>query len=328
MTRPRSGGAAFYGAVAAVLGIVAALAVAAVWRPVRHSPPSRPTGIAIAPRTGAAAGVAASAGARGAKPGGGGSGGTNATGVNWPGVVASGGPPAVAGGGAWAPRAGLSWQIQLIGAVTAAASFTVYDLDPFTTPAQTVAGLRAAGRHVMCHVDIGAADLTLPDSARLTGAVLGASAGRHARWLDIRQWATIAPVLADRLQLCADKGFDAVDADNGFGYAHSTGFDLTVAAQMNYDREVVALARRLRLAVGVRTTPALAATIEPVVNFAIAVNCFAEATCPSYFGYIDRDKAVFDVETIGHATICPRAHVYGFAAIRKHPALDAASTPC
>ena len=43
------------------------------------------------------------------------------------------------------------------------------------------------------------------------------------RWLDVRQIERLAPILTDRLELCRDKGFDAVEPDNLDGYDNETG---------------------------------------------------------------------------------------------------------
>ncbi len=248
--------------------------------------------------------------------------------------------------GDWAPGPTLTWQIQLTGTFDDTVSASVYDLDPYATPAQTIDDLRAHDTHVMCHVDIGVADPTLPDAARLTGPILGASATSRASdryrpagsptagtaatagwWLDIREWSRIEPVLADRLKLCVDKGFDGVDADGGYGYVNTTGFALTPSVQVAYDKRVVALAHRLGLAIGVRSTPSLAGALERYVDFAVASGCFEAGACLPYFDYVRQGKAVFVVETAG-VPFCALAHAYGFAAIRKTPSLNATVAFC
>lgn len=77
----------------------------------------------------------------------------------------------------------------------------------------------------------------------------------------------------DRLDLCRAKGFQAVDADFGDGYAHPTGFRLTETDQLTFDRRVTALAHEAGLAVGIRTTALVAARLEPSVDFAVTADC-------------------------------------------------------
>ncbi len=240
--------------------------------------------------------------------------------------VASG--QASAGDRNWEPRAGLRWQIQLTGDFRTNATANVYDLDAYRTAEQTVTELHALGRQTMCHLDVGVSDLTVPDAGRLRGPVLGTTAGPGLRWLDIRRWADIGPVLADRVALCHGKGFDAVDADYGYGYAAETGFPLTASDQVAYDRKVADLVHSLGMAVTVRTPPALAAQIEPLVDFTVVNDCFRSASCHDYFVYIDANKAVFDVETDPGPSFCSLARAYGFTAIRKNDSLDAYVQSC
>ncbi len=234
----------------------------------------------------------------------------------------------------WAPRAGLRWQVQLTGALMDNLGANVYDLDPYATATQTVADLRAHGNKTMCHLDVGVADAALPDAPRLSGRLLGApvmdpDGSVRGWWLDIRRWDRIAPVLSDRLDLCRAKGFQAVDADFGDGYAHATGFRLTETDQLTYDRRVAALAHDAGLAVGVRTTPPVAASLEPSVDFAVASDCFGVGNCASLLSYIAAGKAAFDVERSASGDVCPLARSYGIIASLLPAPMDAAtSQPC
>jgi hypothetical protein len=48
------------------------------------------------------------------------------------------------------------------------------------------------------------------------------------------------PILAARIDACRAKGFDAVEADNVDGFANSSGFALTAADQLAYNRTIAA----------------------------------------------------------------------------------------
>lgn len=231
------------------------------------------------------------------------------------------------GSGKWAPGPGLRWQIQLTGPVVDLGA-TVYDLDPYTTAMETVTDLHLDGALVMCHLDVGEADGTLPDAARLTGPVLAGPAGPGGRWLDIRRWDLIAPVLTDRLALCRTKGFDAVDADHADGYARPTGLPLTRADQQEYDVRVAGLARAAGLAVGERTGPALAAALLPYLDFAVVTGCDSASDCAAWVGYVQHGKAVFDLETTANVGVCARARAYGFTTTLQSPDLGIEVLPC
>jgi len=237
-------------------------------------------------------------------------------------------PMTPAGDPHWAPRQNLSWQIQLTGVVDPSTKANVFDLDPYATPAEIVGDLDAQGRRTVCHLDVGVADTRLPDQARLSGTVLGSPAGAGRYWLDIRRWDVIEPVLADRFALCKSKKFQAVDADMGYGYAVNSGFDLTPDDQITYDEKVATLAHRTGLAVAVRTNADIAARVEPFNDFSVVDGCFTGPECARYFVYVDRDKAVFDVETAAGTAFCGLARAYGFVAIRKRTTLDAFVEHC
>jgi hypothetical protein len=215
------------------------------------------------------------------------------------------------------PAAGQHWQIQLTGEFDDSVAANVYDLDPYTTDQATVTDITADGGRAICHLDAGAADMTLPDAASVPAAVLGATDGAGRRWLDIRDWDALRPVLSARLELCRVKGFQGVDADQTYGYANESGFDLTSDDQVTYDLRVADLAHSYGLAVGVRTVPSMARRIEPFVDFTVVDGCFTTPDCADYFAFIEADKAVYDVETGASAAFCTLARVYGFAAIRK-----------
>ena len=217
----------------------------------------------------------------------------------------------------FSPSARTHWQIQLSGAFDASIAANIYDLDPYTTDQETITDLNAQGRQAICHLDVGVSDNALPDSGRLAADTLGAKDGDGGRWLDIRRWSEISPVLSDRFELCRAKGFQAIDADEAYGYARVTGFDLTSADQLTFDRKVAALGHSFGLAVGVRTTPEMAIKVEPFSDFAVVADCFDSPRCGNYFAFVQANKAVFDVETRATTAFCPRARYFGFAAISK-----------
>ena len=67
-------------------------------------------------------------------------------------------------------------------------------------------------------------------------SVLGKSNGWPGeRWLDIRDLATLGPIMQARLDRCARKGFDAVEFDNVDGYQNRTGFPLSGKDQLRYN---------------------------------------------------------------------------------------------
>jgi hypothetical protein len=171
-------------------------------------------------------------------------------------------------------------------------------------------------------------DLSLPDAGRIPSRALGETAGSGRRWLDIRDWETLEPVLADRMRLCVRKGFDAVDADATFGYASRSGFDLTDDDQVTFNRNVAELAHGLGLKVGIRSSAAMAWQVEPRTDFAVTGNCFSAPDCAAFSVFVRAGKAVFDIETTSVGDFCPLARAYGYAATRSPAQLDGLADPC
>jgi hypothetical protein len=232
--------------------------------------------------------------------------------------------------GPWRPEPVRSWQWQLTGELDLTVDAEVYELDAFTTAAADVERLHAAGRRVICYVNAGAYEDFRPDAARFPASVLGRSNGWSGeRWLDIRQWSALEPVLADRIGLCQRKGFDAVEADNVDGYANRSGFPLTADDQLVFNRRVAALAHANGLAVGLKNDLDQAVALEPDFDFAVSEECFRYAECERLVAFTSAGKPVFHVEyDLGPAEFCERSRTFGFASMRKRPELTAWRDPC
>ena len=180
----------------------------------------------------------------------------SATPVGASGPVASGPPRGSAEPAArWQPRPGLTWQWQLSGPLDLSVQADVYDLDyqhHHGRAGRRAAQSRAAGHLLRQRRCLG--ETSRPDAGAFAGAVLGKplDGWPDERWLDIRRWDLIEPLLTARVRECRDKGFDAVEPDNVDGYANDTGFPLTAADQLTFNRRVAELAHRHGLAVGLK----------------------------------------------------------------------------
>ena len=78
-----------------------------------------------------------------------------------------------------------------------------------------------------------------PTSAGSTSAQIGA----------------LAPILRKRFDLCARKGFDAVEPDNIAGYENKTGFPLSGADQLRFNRWVAREVHRRGMSVALKNDP-------------------------------------------------------------------------
>ncbi|MFD4999888.1 endo alpha-1,4 polygalactosaminidase [Streptomyces buecherae] len=224
----------------------------------------------------------------------------------------------------WQPRPGTGWQWQLNGRVDTSFDVPVYDIDGFENSAKTVAGLHADGRKVICYINAGAWEDWRPDADAFPEAVRGKGNGWEGeRWLDIRQRDTLLPLMAKRMDMCVEKGFDAVEPDLMDGYRNRTGFPLTAADQLAYNRGLSKLAHERGLAVGLKND--LDQIPELVDDFEFAVNeeCAEFGECAKLTPFIKANKAVFHVEyTLPTDKFCRTAKDLGLSSMRKRLDLD------
>ncbi len=168
--------------------------------------------------------------------------------------------PAPTGGRPPAPT--FYWQLQ--GKVRTTVPAAVYDVDGFETGAEEVAALHAHGKHVVCYIDVGTAENFRPDYHEFPNSVLGRSNGWPGeRWLDIRQLSVLEPIMAARLRMCEEKGFDALEPDNIEAFSNKSGFPITAAEQLTYNEWVAEEAHSLGLAVLQKNDGEQAAELEP-----------------------------------------------------------------
>ena len=237
-------------------------------------------------------------------------------------------PPAK---GWWRPGRGVSWQWQLSGSLDLSVNVQVYDVDLFTTSAAQIQALHARGRKVICYLNACAYEPYRPDSATVPKTVLGKTMDGwpDERWLDVRRLDLLEPIMAARLDLCRAKGFDGVEPDNVEGYANESGFPLTAADQLRYNRWLAGLAHARGLAIGLKNDLDQAAALQPSFDFAVNEECMQYGECPVLSVFITANKPVLHVEyDLAPGAFCSTARKLGFSSMRKSLDLGAARTPC
>jgi hypothetical protein len=233
----------------------------------------------------------------------------------------------------WRPKlvAVQTWQWQLSGKLDLSVAASTYDVDAVETTAAQVAALHAKGRKVICYVNAGAYENWRPDKTRFPAAVLGRPLDGWAgeRWLDIRRWDVLQPIMKARFEVCRKKGFDGVEPDNVDAYANRSGFPLTAADQLSYNRRIAALAHSLGLAVGLKNDVEQAAALAPSFDFAVNEECAAYRECGLLKVFIKAGKPVYHVEyELGTKGFCATTKSLGFTSMRKNWDLDAWRQTC
>jgi endo-alpha-1,4-polygalactosaminidase (GH114 family) len=234
----------------------------------------------------------------------------------------------------WQPEQGLRWQVQYTDEIDFSVEAEVFDLDLFETTAAQIADLHARGAKAVCYLNAGAWEDWRPDREDVPAEVIGADyAGWPGeRWLDIRQIDALAPILHARLDLCAAKGFDGVTPDNLDGYTNVTGFPLTAADQLAFNRWLAEEAHQRGLGIGLKNDPEQAEALMTSFDWAITESCFAEGWCDQLAPFLSAGKPVLAIEYTDVAQqtddFCPAAASLGMDAILKHRTLDAWMEEC
>jgi hypothetical protein len=160
----------------------------------------------------------------------------------------------------------------------------VYDIDGFVNSAATVAALHAMGKKVICYMDAGAYETYRPDvaafralSPRIWGAADAGWAGSY--WLDIRRISDLEPIMKARFQICKDKGFDAIEPDEITGWSNPSGFPLTYADQIAYNRAVAGWAHAIGMSIGLKGDLEQAHDLVDTFDWTLNEQCYEYSEC-------------------------------------------------
>ncbi|AVZ76613.1 endo alpha-1,4 polygalactosaminidase [Streptomyces lunaelactis] len=230
----------------------------------------------------------------------------------------------------WLPRPGTAWQWQLDGRIDDRVDVPVYDIDGFENDAATVRRLHRSGRKVICYINAGAWESFRPDHRKFPAAVLGGENGwAGERWLDIRRLDILRPLMAKRIDICRARGFDAVEPDLLDAYLNETGFPLTAAHQLAYNRMIARLAHDRGLSVGLKNDLPQVPQLVGDFDFAVNEECAQYGDCAALTPFVEAGKAVFHVEyALPVDTFCKRARQLGFSSMRKKLDLGVWRQPC
>jgi hypothetical protein len=231
------------------------------------------------------------------------------------------GAPAGASAAVWHPAPTTSpWQWQLQGKIDTSVPASVYDVDGFETPKSTVTALHRQGRKAICYLDVGSWEDYRPDAGQFPKSVIGNryEGFPEENWLDIRRFRSFAPILEHRFAICARKGFDAVEPDNIAGWENKTGFPITRADQLRFNRWVASQVHARGMAVALKNDGRQAKQLLGSFDFAIVEECFQYEECGLYKPFVDAGKAVYEAEyELEPAQYCDAAKALDFSSIHK-----------
>ncbi|MFI9462334.1 endo alpha-1,4 polygalactosaminidase [Streptomyces xiamenensis] len=231
----------------------------------------------------------------------------------------------------WTPEPGTDWQWQLIGTVDTSVDVPVYDIDGFDNSAAVVDTLHGDGRKVICYISVGSWEDWRPDAGDFPDSVIGnpLDEWEGEQWLDIRQLDVLGPLMAARFDMCADKGFDAIEPDNMDGYINDPGFPLTKEDQIAYNLMISELAHERGLSVGLKNGVDQVPELVDAFDFSVNEECAYYKECGKVSPFIEAGKAVFHVEyEMTTEEFCPVTQPLGFSSLQKNWDLDAWRATC
>lgn len=208
------------------------------------------------------------------------------------------------------------------------------NLDAFDADPAFLAKLRARGVRPICYVNVGAWEDWRSDKRTFPKAVIGKKyvGWEGERWLDTRQVHVLLPIMRARFNLCRQKGFFAIEVDNIDNFDQDTGFDISRADQLRYNRALAVEAHALGLAIAMKNTPEMAAELADLYDWVIAEDCFKWKWCGMLTPFILRGKPVVTIEypengrkPLSH---CEEARRLGIQIVVKRRRLDGWSRRC
>lgn len=245
----------------------------------------------------------------------------------------------------WQPSPGQSWQWQLSGSpIDTSVDAEIFDVDVDSTEAATVASLHAAGRKVICYIDVGSWETYRSDANDFPSAILGngVDGWPDERWVDIRALdapqgptgKTLRQILLARLDTCRSKGFDAVEPDWLDSYLNPTGFPLTASDQLTFNQFIASAAHQRGLGVALKNDKEQTAALVDTFDFGVDEECQQWSECigpgtagdPGWSPFLQAHKAVLNAEYTDQTTTCQQPT--GFSSILKHRQLDAYRKVC
>jgi hypothetical protein len=245
------------------------------------------------------------------------------------------GAPAVAGGNCstlWMPAPNQSWLWDLDNAVVPVPTVAsgqvkdynaqIYDVDLFNSTPEQIASYHAAGKRVLCYVNVGAWEDARPDSGSFdpkcycgTGHINSAggctSGSPHLMqgfpewWFDVSGngcTASIQQVLVKRIALAATKGCDGIEPDNTDSYNNNTGWTTTIAQQHAFNLWIADQAHAHCMSVVLKNgsdmlqNPAYAASLVVKFDGSLNEQCHQYAECDAYAPFAAAGKPMFNAE--------------------------------
>lgn len=232
----------------------------------------------------------------------------------------------------WRAAPGTRWQWQLTGVLDTQLDVNMVDVDLMEVSGAELESLLAKNIVVICYFSAGSYEDWRPDAKDFPAEALGKTLDGwpDEKWVDIRHDG-IRDIVRKRLDLAVERGCDGVEPDNVDAYVNPSGFPLTAADQLDFNRFVADQAHLRGLSVGLKNDPEQVVALEPKFDWVLVESCLEYDECDAYLPFLQSGKAVFHVEYLPEAdasTVCAAAKKLGFDTLIKNLDLDAWKIDC
>lgn len=210
---------------------------------------------------------------------------------------------------------GTKWYWQLQGTLNTSLSPKVYDIDLYDTSTATISSLKSAGHIVICNFSAGTYEDWRSDAGLFPASALGTNVDGWAgeKWLDVRN-TQVRSIMTTRMDLAKSKGCDGLEPDNVDGYDNGSGFPLTSADQINFNKYLADQAHARGLVIALKNATALVNSLVNSFDFAVVEECFKYNECDQYSPFIAQNKAVLNAEYTAYSSnTCTKAANLNFS---------------
>lgn len=198
----------------------------------------------------------------------------------------------------------------------------VVSIDGMDATKASVAALKAAGKRVICYMNVGAAEDWRPDHEDFSGLHAGGYPGwKGETYFDVTEPALKGLIRSRLAKHCRDKGFDAVEPDNIMNHEEPTPFRTTPEQQLAFNRWLAKTAHGMSLKIGIKNNDSQIAALASSFDFFIGEDYYADGLLGS-LGPL-RGKAVYLVEyddrlKVPFEEFCSDISAQGFSGVLVH----------
>jgi hypothetical protein len=197
----------------------------------------------------------------------------------------------------WTPAPGTTWQWQLTGEIDTSLNVDMYDVDLFETPDSVFEAL--SGKTVVCYFSAGSVESFRDDALRMPEEAIGDRllGWTDERWLDVSHPAVLEMV-ERRLDLAVERGCDGVEPDNVDGHTNRSGFPISAAEQLQFNRFIADQAHTRSLSIGLKNDIKQLEELEPWFDWALNEECHEYEECGTYTPFRRAGKAIFHTKYV------------------------------